>query len=85
MYVLNITDEFDSFTNSTEIIDDENNIILLITKVLLLSIPSNVLLMSLIGLIKWTTPNLLITYNKKDDILHPTHLVRCIITGPSEI
>ena len=61
MCVLNENDEFGSFINSTKIIDDENNNNIIITKLLLLSIPSSVFLISLVGLNTWTTPNVLQT------------------------
>ena len=50
-FVLNITDEYSSFTNSTtNDNEDVNNIV----KYLLLLIPSSVFLLSVISLIVWT-------------------------------
>ena len=52
MYVLKVTNGYDSFKDSTEIDNDDINIVL---KILLLSIFSRVLVLSLIRLIVWTT------------------------------
>ena len=51
MYVLNITDEYDIFIKCT---NNENNDINIIIQYLLPSIPSSLLLLSLIGLIIWS-------------------------------
>ena len=58
MYVLNISDEYDSFINYTDI---ENNDINIIIEYLLLSIPSSILLLYLISLITWTIIKSLLT------------------------
>ena len=55
MNVLNITDDFDSFTNGTQIKGDDNDNINIIPKLLLLSIPIDIVLVSLIGLLRWST------------------------------
>ena len=52
MFVLNLTDDYNSFTNCTY---DKNDDINSVLECLLLSIPSGVLLLSLIGLIKYTS------------------------------
>ena len=64
MYILNITDDYDSFTNNTKIIDGENDKIIIFIKLLLLSIPSGLLLLTLIRLFIWTILKPLLT-NKK--------------------
>ena len=61
MYVLNITDDYDNSTNCTQTIDDENNIVNINLKILLLSILGAVVLLSLLGLIIYTTLKPLIT------------------------
>ena len=50
--VMNVTHEYEGFTNITQIKDDENDDIIIIIKLLLLSIPIDVLLLSLIALIR---------------------------------
>ena len=58
MFVLIITDDYDFFTNFTDNkIDDANTII----KSLLLSIPGIIKFLSVVGLLIFTTPKLLIT------------------------
>ena len=66
MNVLNITDENDVFTNSTQLIDDENDNINIILKLLLSSIPIGVLLLFLIGLIIRNTPKRLLSKHQKN-------------------
>ena len=51
MFVLNITDDYDSFTNCT---NNENDDIYINMKFLLLSIAGSIILLSCIGLIIWT-------------------------------
>ena len=58
MYVLNITDEYDSFSNCT---DNENVVIIIILKYFFSSTPSCALLLSLISLFIWTTLKRLIS------------------------
>ena len=50
-----LTDDYNSFANSKKIVDDENNKLDLILKLLSLSTPGGVSLLSLIGLTVWTT------------------------------
>ena len=50
-FVLNITDEYSSFTNST---NNDNEDVNIIGKYLLLIIPSSVFLLSVFSLIVWT-------------------------------
>ena len=56
---MNITDEYDTFINCT---DNENDDIKIIIKSLILSIPGNVLFLSLIGLVIWKIIEHLFTY-----------------------
>ena len=49
---LNISDDFDGLTNSTQTVDEEDDNIDIILRLLILSIPGGVLL--LIGLVIWT-------------------------------
>ena len=51
MYVLNITDDYKSFSNCTNNNNEDINIII---KFLLLSMPSGILFLSVINLIIWT-------------------------------
>ena len=51
MYVMNITNGYDSFTSCT---NNENDDINIIIKNLLLSIPSSIIFLSLLGLIIWS-------------------------------
>ena len=51
MYVLDKTDDYEGFTNNTQTIDDEKVDLDIFIKLLILSIPGGVLLLSLIGLI----------------------------------
>ena len=60
MYITKATDDFDSFINFTK---NENEYICIKVKYLLLSIPSSILLLSLISLFIWTILNPLSTYN----------------------
>ena len=55
MNVLKMINENDGFTNGTRFLDEENDIINVIHKLLLSSNPSVVLLQPLISLLKWTT------------------------------
>ena len=59
MNVLNVSDDYHSFTNSTQILDGENDKFFTILKPLLLSTPNCVLSLSLKGLIICTTPKYL--------------------------
>ena len=52
-----LTDDYNSFANNKQIVDDENNKLDLILKPLPLSTPGGVSLLSLIGLKVWTTLN----------------------------
>ena len=58
MYVLNAINDYD-FSNNCAI--NENEDIITVVKILLLSIPSSILLLSLISLIIWTILKLLST------------------------
>ena len=51
MYVLNITDDYKSFSNCT---NNNNEDIIIIIKFLLLSMPGGTLFLSVINLIIWT-------------------------------
>ena len=57
MYVVNITDDNDSFINCADNKSDDINIIV---KDLLLSVPGSELLLSLLGLITYTSIKLLV-------------------------
>ena len=57
MLETNVSYDYEGFTNNTQIIVDENDDINIIIEFLLISIPGDVLLLSLIGLILWTTLN----------------------------
>ena len=59
--MLNITDDYDTFNNCTQSVDNENNVINIILKLLLLLMPSGLLLISLISLIIYTTLKPLLT------------------------
>ena len=61
MYLMNITDDHDGLANRTQTIDEENDIIDIILKLLLLSIPSTVLIISLISLTLYRTVKILTT------------------------
>ena len=84
MNVWNITDDYDSFTNSRQSIDNENdnNIIL---KHLILSIQGGVLLLSLKGLkIRTTLKTLFSQQIKNGYIATPKTRRKGFLTGPSE-
>ena len=81
MYVINITTDYNSFTVCT---DNENEVIVIIFKYLLLSIPSGILILCLISSIIWAKFKLLLTNKQMDTFRYPTNLFRCVITGPSK-
>ena len=51
--MLNITDEYVYEKKTTQNIDDENQIFIVTIKILLFSITGGVILLSVIGLIRW--------------------------------
>ena len=51
MFILNITDDYNDFDNCT---DNKNDHVNIIIECLLLSIPANILLFSLVGLVIYT-------------------------------
>ena len=59
MKILNITDDYETEINIIQFIDDESDNINFILKLLLLSIPGDVLLITLIGFMIWIIPKLL--------------------------
>ena len=61
MYVLNIVDDCYNYSNSTQLKNDENDIINLIIKLFVLSISGGLLILSLIGLVKYTALKVLKT------------------------
>ena len=85
MIVWNITDDYDSFTNSKQSIDDENDNIKIFLKLLLLSIQGGVLLLSLMGLkIRTTLKTLFSQQIKNGYIATPKTRRKGFFTGPSE-
>ena len=55
MNVLNITDDCDSLTNSTQILDDKNDNFHIILKLFISSIPGSLTLLTLLGSKVWST------------------------------
>ena len=53
--MLNITDDYDGFTNSKQTIDDKNDKVNIILRIFLLSVADGPLLTSNIGFIIWLT------------------------------
>ena len=84
MYVMKITNDYESFFSSTETSFEENDDNFIILKSLLLSIPSSLLLLSFISLIIYTLLKPLITTEYLDKFLYPLHPVRCNITELSK-
>ena len=72
MCVLILTIDYVSSVNCT---DYENENVIIIIKLLLLSVPSGVLLLSLTSLIIWTTLQPLLANGKMDKFLYPQHPV----------
>ena len=81
MYLLNIADDYFDFINRTGSENDKSDLIL---STLLLSTPSGVLFSFLLSFMTSTRSKILITNEKMDIFLNPSHPVICIITGPSE-
>ena len=96
----NISNDYDGFTTSTKIIDDGNDNVIIIFKLLFLSFPGGVLLLSLVGFVIWSTPKPLLSKQVRvvythsgyfdtqyftDKELYPSQPDKCIITAPSEI
>ena len=83
MYVLNETDDYVSENITIKFRDHENDKFIIISEFLLLTIPSSVLFLSLLGVIMWTTLETSLTNKKMVKFLCPSSPVCCSITVPS--